>query len=189
MPSAYDEKKQIIDDYVKKLDSVIVNSDATEAGRLQREIIGVYGLEIENITDQLSNYNHGFWDCKPDYIGDAIILKAKLINFKLNLQSGLYKVFAQHAGGVNVTQSVNQEASTYVNVTLDNTVSLINNFASSVLSDDDKELLIGKLAGLSAEKDKNKRWGKITSVLKWIIEKGIEVGTVALPYIVKALEE
>ena len=49
-------------------------------------------------------------------------------------------------------------------------------------------MLSGKLASISAEKDKEKRWEKISSALKWIAEKGIQVGIAALPYITKALE-
>ena len=37
-------------------------------------------------------------------------------------------------------------------------------------------------------KDKKTRWEKVQDTLKWIAEKGIEIGVAALPYIAKALE-
>ena len=73
-------------------------------------------------------------------------------------------------------------------MSLEQTIRTINELPSTILSDQDKEILNGKIASLSIENDKQKRWEKVGNTLKWIAEKGIEVGTAALPYIVKALE-
>ena len=63
----------------------------------------------------------------------------------------------------------------------------INQLPESVLSTDDKALLTGKLTQISFEKEPESRWEKAKGALKWIAEKGIEVGIAALPYIVQAL--
>lgn len=148
--------------------------------------------DITNLKSELDNYSMQalFGREKPvDFIGDARLLRAILHNYKLNLRSGLYKVFGSGDSGINLTQNVTQDVATNVDISLESTISLVNELPVQTLSEEEKEQLIGKLAGLSAEKKKEKRWEKITSVLKWIAEKGIEVGTVALPYIAKALGE
>ena len=91
--------------------------------------------------------------------------------------------------GFQVSQSVNQSVTTNVEITLDNTVSIINNLPAEVLSDDEKVYLSGILATINAASDKPTRWERAKNALKWIAEKGIEVGVAALPYIVEALKK
>lgn len=183
-------KLKIVEDYICQLDDAIARKDGEKAKKLQTEIIAVYEPEIPGLKVNLSNYPIVSYDSDVpvDYIGDASLLKAKLQNYSLNLASGLYKPFRDTDGKVNVTQHVNQDVSTTVVVTIEQAIHNIQELPESVLSDEEKELLSGKLASISVEKDKEKRWKKISSALKWIAEKGIQVGIAALPYITKALE-
>ena len=95
---------------------------------------------------------------------------------------------ADGAGTVTVTQHVNQDVCTEVVITLDQVISSIQDLPATELSAEDKDILSGKIAAISSEKDKEKRWEKVSGTLKWIAEKGIQVGIAALPYIAKALE-
>ena len=83
---------------------------------------------------------------------------------------------------------MNQDVNATLVVTFEQVIHNIQQLPDSVLSDEEKEVLSGKIAAISAEKDKEKRWGKVCSALKWIAEKGIQVGIAALPYIAKTLE-
>ena len=67
-------------------------------------------------------------------------------------------------------------------------ISNIQDLPETELSAEDKDILSGKIAAISSEKDKEKRWEKVSGTLKWIADKGIQVGIAALPYIAKALE-
>ena len=185
-----EEKLKTLDNYICKLNEAVKEGNSTKAKALQKEVIAVYDSEIESLTNELDNYNVGkHWNGAPiDYIGDARLLSAKLLNYKLNLASGLYRHFKVSDGTVNVTQQVSQDVTNTVTVSLEQTIKNINELPPSVLSDQDKEILNGKIASLSIENDKQKRWDKVGNTLKWIAEKGIEAGTAALPYIVKALE-
>lgn len=186
-----EEKLKMLDKYINELNAAVEEKNTANAKRLQTEVIAVYDSEIESLKNELDNYNiakHWGGNTTVDYIGDARLLSAKLVNYKLNLASGLYRHFKDADGTVNVTQQVSQDVTNTVTVSLEQTIKNINELPSSELSDQDKEILNGKLASISVENDKQKRWDKVGSVLKWIAEKGIEVGTVALPYIVKALE-
>lgn len=186
-----EEKLKMLDNYINELNTAVEKNNTADAKRLQTEVIAVYDSEIESLKNNLDNYNlavHWGSNTPVDYIGDARLLSAKLLNYKLNLASGLYRHFKDADGTVNVTQQVSQDVTNTVTVSLEQTIKNINELPSSELSDQDKEILNGKLASISIENDKQKRWEKVGNVLKWIAEKGIQVGTVALPYIVKALE-
>lgn len=186
-----EEKLQMLESYINKLDTAVSENDIAKARALQREIIAVYDPEIESLNGGLNSYDvsYSFQNAPPvDYIGDAILLKVKLQNYKLNLASGLYKPFQGVDGAVTVTQHVNQDVSTSVVINLEQTIHSILQLPESVLSDDEKEILSGKIASISAEKDREKRWEKVSGVLKWIADKGIQVGIAALPYITKMLE-
>ena len=190
MTHSMEEKIRTIDGYIEHLEDSISTGDSKKAENLQTEIIAVYEPEIESLKSELDNYSITQFDTSTpvDYIGDAILLKAKLQNYKLNLASGLYKPFQGVDGAVTVTQHVNQDVSTSVVINLEQTIHSILQLPESVLSDDEKEILSGKIASISAEKDREKRWEKVSGVLKWIADKGIQVGIAALPYITKMLE-
>lgn len=187
-----EEKIKILEEYICALDDAITKNNEEKAKELQTEIIAVYEPEIDSLTSGLDNYSitHYGTSIPVDYIGDARLLKAKLRNYELNLASGLYKPFqgADGAGTVTVTQHVNQDVSTEVVITLDQVISSIQDLPETALSAEDKDILSGKIAAISSEKDKEKRWEKVSGTLKWIAEKGIQVGIAALPYIAKAVE-
>lgn len=181
-----DAKLEMLDNYIEALNNVVQNNDVKEAKRLQREIIGVYKSEIDSLIINLDNYK--VRSSPADFIGDARLLAAKLLNYKLNLASGLYKQFKDGDGVVSVTQHVNQEMANSVTVSFEQTIKTINELPSSKLSDEDKEILLGKLASISAEKNREQRWKLVGSALKWIADKGIDVGIAALPYLLNKLE-
>ena len=187
-----EEKLQMLESYINKLDTAVSENDIAKARALQREIIAVYDPEIESLRGGLDSQSisHSFKNSPPvDYIGDARLLRVKLQNYRLNLASGIYKPFQNSDGAVTVTQHVSQDVSTSVIVNLEQAIHNIQELPESVLSSEEKEILTGEIASISAEKDKEKRWGKVCSALKWIAEKGIQVGIAALPYITKMLEE
>ena len=185
-----EEKIKVLEGYICALDDAITKKDVGKAKELQTEIIAVYEPEIDSLKSKLDNYSFTHYGASTpvDYIGDAKLLRAKLQNYKLNPASGLYKPFQGVDGAVTVTQHVNQDVSTSVVINLEQTIHSILQLPESVLSDDEKEILSGKIASISAEKDREKRWEKVSGVLKWIADKGIQVGIAALPYITKMLE-
>ena len=186
-----EEKLQMLESYIDKLETAVFQNDNAKAKTLQKEIIAVYESEIASLRSQLDSQDvsHLLQNASSvDYIGDAKLLQKKLQNYRLNLVTGIYKPFQSSDGAVTVTQHVNQDVSATVVVTFEQTIHNIQELPESVLSDEEKEMLSGKLASISAEKDKEKRWEKISSALKWIAEKGIQVGIAALPYITKMLE-
>lgn len=183
MTHAMEQKAEMINEYIARIEDAISKNDQNEAGDLVREIVGVYEAEIEGLGRHLSFYSGGY------EIDNAKKVRARLKNYVLNLQAGLYKPF-QDKGAITVTQTAEQKVETVVQVSLEQTVKLINELPEETLSADDKEKLNGKLAGLSAQNgmDKATRWETAKSVLKWIADKSVEVGLAALPYIMEAMK-
>lgn len=189
MNAAMAEKIRMIDDYIQKLDNAIKAKDSNLAKQIQHEVIAVYENEILEIRKGLNAYSvsNFYSKCSPNYISDAEVLKAKLNNYKLNLAAWLVKPFNDGSGSVQVTQTVQQDVKNTIAITLEQIITNVNSLPSSILSDEDKEILCGKLATLSAEKSKESKWEKAKGILKWMADKSVDVGIATLPFIIQAL--
>ena len=175
-------KIQLIDDYIEKCEKCT----NAEAKKLSEEIIAVYVSEIKNITKNLDSYTLKSRGIPTDYIGDVRLLKAHLVNHKANLENNLRFSEGNTSQIFNIQQT--QKTDISVNITLKQVINLIESIPNEKLSPDEKEQLEGKLSKLGTEKEKSKVWDKAQSVLKWIADKGVEVGIAALPYIVEMLK-
>ena len=156
MTHSMEEKLQMLESYIDKLETAVSQNDNATAKTLQREIIAVYEPEIASLRSQLDSQDvsHLFQKAPSvDYIGDAKLLQKKLQNYRLNLVTGIYKPFQSSDGAVTVTQHVSQDVSTSVIVNLEQAIHNIQELPESVLSSEDKEILSGKIASISAEKD------------------------------------
>ena len=121
-----------------------------------------------------------------NYLGDIRLLKAHLINHKANLENNLSFIEGVTSQIFNIHQT--QKTDVSITITLEQTINLIESIPDEKLSPDEKEQLEGKLSKLGTEKEKSKVWDKTQSVLKWIADKGVEVGIAVLPYIVEMLK-
>ena len=190
MTGAMIRKTQMIDDYITKLDIAIENKDSNTAKSLQHEIIAAYENEIEGLSRHLDSFStNAFYGGNVNYLHDANILRIKLMNYKLNLETGISYTHQSKDGNITVTQTVHQEVETKVTVTLDQTISAINELPIASLSAEEKDILSGKLAALSAmkSKDSSTKWDKAKDILKWIMDKGVDVAIATLPYIIEIL--
>ena len=153
---------------------------------MSEEIIAVYGNEIKGITKNLHSYTLKPRNMPTNYLGDIRLLKAHLINHKANLENNLSFIEGVTSQIFNIHQT--QKTDVSITITLEQTINLIESIPDEKLSPDEKEQLEGKLSKLGTEKEKSKVWDKTQSVLKWIADKGVEVGIAVLPYIVEMLK-
>lgn len=174
-------KIELINAYIEKCNTCTKES----AYNLIREIVAVYGNEVKDIRTNLDAYS---WkeDYERDYLNDVKYLKAHLINHKVNLENNLRFTEGTPSQIFNINQTQNSNIS--ISVSLEQAITAIESISDDKLSQDEKDQLEGKLSKLNTEKDKSKLWEKTQSVLKWIADKGIEVGIAALPYIAEALK-
>ena len=183
------KKVDLIETYIKKCEQCT----ETESKSLVHSIVSVFGKDIENLKSGLDSFNQlHMWEglngkkVNLDYYGDIKLLKQKLEYYKATLEYELDKNKTSSTPLISVNQNQTNQIS--VNVSFEQTISAIEAIPNEKLSQDEKELLEGKLSKLNTEKDKSKVWEKAQSVLKWIADKGIEVGIAALPYIAEALK-
>lgn len=170
-------KIELIDEYINKANEIIEENNNTAACILIPEITSVFINDIKYIW-------HGVKGEQNTGCSRLKVLISKLRNLKGDIENEEKALKAER--GLSLTQNLNANLS--FSISLSQTINNIQTLTNDELSQDDKDLLIGKLTQISKKKKKNKSWEKAQSALKWIAEKGIEVGKVALPYIIQAIQ-
>ena len=134
-----------------------------------QQVFGVYDNEIENIHSGLDMYRWGHDGKTPDYDGDIIKIKEKLINNNINLSAN-----ANNSNNINIS------------ITLEQAIKNIEQIPEETMSKDEKDDLEDKLSGIDAavksgKKEKAKE--KIAGVLKFLADKGADALIAMLPYL------
>lgn len=83
-------KIQMIDEYISKAKEIESNNDKNAAKRYVDTVLGIFSAEIPGLKNNLDRFNYKFGDENTDHLFDVLLLREKLQNHKLNLQSGLY---------------------------------------------------------------------------------------------------
>lgn len=189
------EFKQMFEQDLKNLRSAmsdINNSDTPEIAKQQlyKEITAKYHPIIPNLGSGLYQYysEQGFYDEVSD---DSLKhnldqIYHKLTSFKAVGFPGVIKEASTPLHQVVISNNNNANASATVTISISNTIELINQLPPDVLSDQEKEELEEKLSAVEVAKtsgNKEKLMGKVGNVLKYIADKGIEVGIATLPYL------
>lgn len=187
-------------DYIKQCDKCISNSDRNEAERLLCKILGVYSDEITNISNELDMYSYHLDGETVDYLRDIEMIKAKLVNYKDNLELNetqqvkeIEKLkLQQSVMTINNSATNSNQNSSYsvatsnVKVSFEQVIENINELPNDILTQDEKDELEDKLAGIESalkKKDKVKLSAKLGGVVKYIADKSFEVGIAVLPYL------
>jgi hypothetical protein len=168
------------------------NSETPEVAKQQlyKEITAKYHSIIPNLGSGLYQYfaEQGFYD---EVSGDSLShnldqIYHKLIAFKTIGFPGVIKETTTPLQQLIISNNSTANANATVTISISNTIELINQLPPEVLSDKEKEELEEKLSAIEVAKtsgNKEKLAGKVGNVLKYIADKGIEVGIAALPYL------
>ena len=190
------DKMSILNNYIDKCHEIIDSKDRSKAEEIVKEIIGVFEAEISHIKSQLTLYGWGV--STVDYFKDLAVLKAILINYRANLKreddirNDELEMLKLKQSILNINNTNNNDASSTASASASVTVSVtqaiesINNLLDNVLSEEEKESLEEKITSLelmAKSGDKEKTSKKLGSILKYIADKGIEVGIALLPYL------
>lgn len=154
--------------------------------------MNVYNNEIKNIHRGLDMYQWMSDGRRIDYDGDIIKIKAKLINYKDNLELEEQKrkdeLELARLGQNNINLSANANNSNNINIsiTLEQAIKNIEQIPEETMSKDEKDDLEDKLSGIDAavksgKKEKAKE--KIAGVLKFLADKGADALIAMLPYL------
>lgn len=179
-----------IQSFIDRCNEIIEIADVDKAKQLLMEIIGTFDSDIKNIKSGLDSFSEerrkAVFFGRPiqpvNYVNELKIVKLKLEKLKIELETP-----AKNGGPlISLTQIQNQ--TTNVQVDFDVTVSAIENIPDSSLSQEDKEILFGKLTSLKGCSDKETKWDKSKGILKWLADKGVDVAIAVLPYVVNVLK-
>ena len=177
--------------YIDACDEIKSHSE-NEKDKLIDEIVNVYNNEIKNIHRGLDMYEWMSDGRGIDYDGDIIKIKAKLINYKDNLEMEEQKrkdeLELARLGQNNINLSANANNSNNINIsiTLEQAIKNIEQIPEETMSKDEKDDLEDKLSGIDAavksgKKEKAKE--KIAGVLKFSADKGADALIAMLPYL------
>lgn len=185
-------KIEFINQYIARCDAV---ENQVQAENLQREIISVFSDDIPGISKSLHRASFDFnQPATIDYLSNISILKKKLEYYKLSAERTNEIIQETKEAPAIVVNQYNQNSNTQnvtvsVQTNLEIALQQIDALPNQALSDDEKDLLRGKLTRIEEAPDKPSKWEKAKNVLKWVIDKGIEVGTAVLPYIAEVLKK
>lgn len=194
-------KVELIESYINRCEEVIITKNTNKANILTKEIVAVFENEIEDIKNELNRYSGAalFGDA-IDYISDLTLLKQKLINYKINVESENEKMkydlelakLKQPQISANAEASSTQTTSVSANIaiTIGQTLEKIDSIKDESINATDKEKLkdyLYSLEGIKTTNNKNKFWEKSKEVLKFIVDKGADAAVALLPYIVSGL--
>lgn len=179
----------LIEDYVFKCEKCLEANDLKDAQELVKIITSVYLKDIPTIKEGLDINKNVVTvpgaSVKYDYIGDIRILKEKLIAYKVELYEKDTKpdspLIAINNNNVNDNNS-----NSVVCIDFNNITKIINEIPDTNICLAEKEQLEDKINAIELllqKNDKKKAQDKLWSILKFVMEKGIDVSIALLPYL------
>lgn len=195
----------LLDQYIEKLDKAS-SLEQSEIEALIEDITRVF-ISQDELRELWLDYYNSYND-SDDLMSDVRKLKTKLEYNKAVLidengkdkqrakseqeQRELEKLRLQvelKKTGITITNTNNNtnENNNYVSVTFESVRDKVNNMTS--LPDEDIEEIqkrIGEIEEIVNSKEtKSKKWSKAKEIIKWIADKGVDVGIALLPLILK----
>ena len=198
------EVVKLLDDYIENLDNA-QNLSSSDLGQLIEEIARVV-FDDSEVMELCLNYYLSYNEY-DDFLSDVQKLKAKLKYKratiidenktteeheqreieKLRLQVELAKESsAVHNHNINNVENKNIINNT-MNISFEDARKTINDMSS--LSENEIEEIQSKINALeeivNSKESKSKKWSKAKDIIKWVADKGVDVGIALLPLILK----
>ena len=182
---------------IENLESYIKRCDDSVNGKVEKydflkEVFAVYGDEIGNIHEGLDMYSYHLEGESVDYAGDIMKIKAKLINYKDNLEQEVQnrkdemELARLKHGNINVSANANNSNRINLRITLEQVMDVIQEISDDIITKEEREDLEDKVSGIDAalKSGRNDRVKeKIVGVLKFLMDKGADALIVMLPYL------
>ena len=195
------DKKAMINDYIKQCDKVLSTKDYNQAKELEKDITSVFFSEILNIKYGLDRHYGINQTSMIDYLGNIKKLEQKLKLHLTNIEaltnnkeSNLNTTFINNNVVSDSGNSTNNNSNTLTNifdikVELEKVKQIIED--DEILSEDDKEEINLKLQQLddiiNNNNTNNDKWKKSKEIITWVTTKGYKIGSLVMPLITKVL--
>lgn len=175
-----DEFKRIIDEDIEACEIELKSGSKQSRNVLHTRLISKYGNIIDGFKDNLKSL---FYDDSGSYVQQNIeTIRQKLVLFKAMEYQNVYA----ESDSVITVNNTNQMTAN-INITFSEAKQQIENMTS--LRDEEIEEIHNKIDELEAiansSERKTKKWDKAKEVVKWVADKGIDVGLTLLPLILK----
>lgn len=183
------EKKELIDKYIEQCDTVIDNKNAH---RLVDDIIAVFHAEIPDIVLNLDLGRITYENINNQdkiYINDIRRLKLKLENYRVNveMEEEKEKRKLEELKIQKTILTINNTNTLNVEVNFEQARAKVNNLTNMQQSEIDEILeKINQLEKIIKSTDKKeKKWENSKNIMKWIADKGVDVGIALLPLLLQ----
>ncbi|MVX64903.1 hypothetical protein GKZ28_14490 [Clostridium chromiireducens] len=181
-----DEFKFMVDEDIKDIEELIDNKKYTN--EYYKEIVSRYHSYIDKFGEGLYSYFHesGFYD---DVNGESlkhnlIVIKNKLIAFRAYGYSNNEQKPDTKITLSNSNSNINQ---INININFEDARKKVENMTS--LSELEIQEILDKINYIEGivklDDRKTKKWESCKSVIRWIADKGVDVGTTLLPLLLK----
>lgn len=172
--------KKYIDEDIAKCEETIKKCIKTDMKDLHANLISKYGSIIDGFSKDLRDL---FYD------NDGYITKCNLETMKQKLQlfksMGYANIYAKQDTGVTFNNT--NQLTANINITFSEVREKIENM--SALQDSEIEEILSKIEELEeivqSSERKTKKWEKAKGIIKWVADKGVDVGISLLPLILK----
>lgn len=172
-----------IEDYIRRCD----DASGDEAKTLAYEIVNAFYGDVKWQTSYPENL--GLRNLKAILNNLLADIEWKIMQMEHESELARLK---QPLVSAHAESSPVQNQSVNITISLEQTLSLIDEIPENKLSADDKEALREKLyslEGVKSTKDKTKIWEKAKEVLKFLADKGADAAIAALPLVGRACQE
>lgn len=179
--SITEEFKAIIDEDIEKCNSELSRGNTESRYTLHNTLVSKYGKIIDGFKDELRSL---FYDNDGIKCAENLdTMKQKLVLFKA---MGYKNLFAEAADReITINNANHMDVS--VNVSFSEVRAKVENMTS--LNEDEIQETLKKVDELekivNSGDRKTKKWEKSKEIIKWIAEKGIDVGLTLLPLLLK----
>lgn len=174
------EFKQIIDDDIQKCATEIESGNKESRWDLHSRLATKYGKIIDGFNDDMPTL---FYDTDGSQRTKNLkIMQEKLLLFKAMEYTNSY---AADASGITI-HNTNQQSNS-ITITFDEVRQKVDEMGS--LTETEIEEIQQKITMLeeivSSSDRKTKKWEKAKGIIKWVADKGVDVGIAFLPLLLQ----
>jgi hypothetical protein len=172
---------KIIEEDIKKCDEEIINGNKQSREKLRNFLISKYRAIIDGFDTGLQDL---FYDKDGTYCKDNLeLMKQKLVLFKAMGYKNIYAKTDSNTINVHNTNAL----SPVFNITFSEAKKKVG-YMTSLKEEEIVEIhaKIDELEQIINSSDrKSEKWEKANDIIKWVADKGIDVGITMLPLILK----
>lgn len=175
-----DDFKKIIDDDIEGCAEQYAHGDKESRWRLYTTLISKYTPIIQGFQQDFPDM---FYDSNGTRCRETLeTIRQKLILFKA---MGYENTYADKPSSVTLNNSTQVDIS--INISFEDARCSVENM-SALKESEIQEILakVDELEGIVSSSDrKTKKWEKARDIIKWVADKGVDVGIALLPLILK----